>query len=70
MNEIEYVNRIKEMIQTNQPYYSIFDVMIDYMLINRIPMKSYELHRNLCIYIKPYASSELITYFEKNINNL
>ncbi len=70
MNESEYVHHIKSMIQTNQPYYQIFDVMIEYMLIHRIPIKSYELHRNLCVYIKPYASPELINYFEKNINNL
>ncbi len=70
MNESEYVDRIKSMIQSNQPYYQIFDLMIEYMLIHRIPMRSYELHRNLCVYIKPYASPELITYFEKNINNL
>lgn len=70
MNESEYVDRIKAMIQSKQPYYQIFDLMIEYMLIHRIPMRSYELHRNLCVYIKPYASPELITYFEKNINNL
>jgi hypothetical protein len=70
MNESEYVDRIKAMIQTNQPYYQIFDLMIEYMLIHRIPMRTYELNRNLCVYIKPYASPELINYFEKNINNL
>ncbi len=70
MNESEYIEKVKSMIQSKQPYYQIFDVMIEYMLIHRIPMRSYELHRNLCVYIKPYASPELINYFEKNINNL
>jgi hypothetical protein len=70
MNEQEYSNRIQSMIQTNQPYYAIFDVMIEYMLIHKIPMRSYELHRNVCVYIKPYASPELLNYFEKNIDHL
>jgi hypothetical protein len=70
MNEIEYVDKIKSMIQSNQPYYHIFDLMIEFMLIHKIPMKSYELHRNVCIYIKPYASLELLTYMKKNIEIL
>jgi hypothetical protein len=66
----EKINQIKSMIESNQPYYTIFDVFIQFCLDEKIFMKNYEMHRAVCIHIKPYASIELLNYFEKNINNL
>jgi hypothetical protein len=66
----EKINQIKSMIESNQSYYNIFDVFIQFCLDEKIFMKYYEMNRAVCIYIKPYASIELLNYFEKNINNL
>lgn len=70
MNEIEFVNTIQSMIQSNQPYYSIFDTFIRFALDQKIFMNYFKMHNAVRIYIQPYASTELLQYLKKNIDNL
>jgi hypothetical protein len=70
MKEHEFVNTFKSMIESNQPYYCMFDIFIHFALDNKFFMNYYEMHRAVLLYIRPYASPELLTYFKKNIDNL
>jgi hypothetical protein len=70
MNNIEFSHKMKVMIQSNQPYYMIFDEFIHFMIECKIFMNYYEMFNSVRIYIKPYASCDLLNYFEKNLNNL
>lgn len=70
MDENEFINNIKAKIESNQPYYTIFDLFIHFALDHNFFMNYFKMHDAVRIYIKPYASPELLNYFKKNIDNL
>lgn len=66
----QYIENFKLLIQNNQPYYVIFDAFIYFAHEKHFFMNYYEMNMAVHKYIKPFATKELLDYFEKNIENL
>lgn len=68
--EYEFTNKMKLMIEANEPYHVLFNAFIHFCLDKKIFMNDYQMHKAVLLYVKPVASDEIVKFFYNNINIL